>query len=51
MRRYEILLPLRFNDGVLVPDELVGDSHAPPGAYCGFLRVLVDKALQAVPFS
>jgi len=25
MRRYEILLPLRFNDGTLVPDELVGD--------------------------
>jgi len=25
MRRYEILLPLRFNDGSSVPDELVGD--------------------------
>ena len=24
MRRYEILLPLRFNDGAPVPDELVG---------------------------
>ena len=24
MRRYEILLPLRFNDGVTVPDDLVG---------------------------
>ena len=24
MRRYEILLPLRFNDGTPVPDELVG---------------------------
>ena len=23
MRRYEILLPLRFNDGTRVPDELV----------------------------
>jgi hypothetical protein len=25
MRRYEILLPLRFNDGTLVPVELVGE--------------------------
>ena len=25
MRRYEILLPLRFNDGASVPDELVGE--------------------------
>ena len=25
MRRYEILLPLRFNDGTPVPDELVGE--------------------------
>ena len=25
MRRYEILLPLRFNDGGAVPDTLVGD--------------------------
>ena len=25
MRRYEILLPLRFNDGSAVPDDLVGD--------------------------
>ncbi len=25
MRRYEILLPLRFNDGTPVPNELVGD--------------------------
>ena len=25
MRRYEILLPLRFNDGTPVPEELVGD--------------------------
>jgi hypothetical protein len=25
MRRYEILRPLRFNDGTLVPDELVGE--------------------------
>ena len=24
-RRYEILLPLRFNDGQAVPDELLGD--------------------------
>ncbi len=24
MRRYEILLPLRFNDGQPVPDDLVG---------------------------
>lgn len=24
MRRYEILLPLRFNDGTPLPDELVG---------------------------
>lgn len=24
MRRYEILLPLRFNDGSAVPDDLVG---------------------------
>ncbi len=24
MRRYEILLPLRFNDGQPVPDEMVG---------------------------
>ena len=26
MRRYEILLPLRFNDGTPVPDELVGEA-------------------------
>jgi hypothetical protein len=25
-RRYEILLPLRFNDGHPVPDELVADT-------------------------
>ena len=25
MRRYEILLPLRFNDGTAVPDEVVGE--------------------------
>ena len=25
-RRYEILLPLRFNDGQPVPDELIGDT-------------------------
>ena len=25
-RRYEILLPLRFNDGSPVPDELIGDT-------------------------
>jgi hypothetical protein len=26
LRRYEILLPLRFNDGAPVPDELVADT-------------------------
>jgi hypothetical protein len=26
LRRYEILLPLRFNDGQSVPDELVADT-------------------------
>jgi len=26
MRRYEILLPLRFNDGSPVPDELIGET-------------------------
>jgi hypothetical protein len=26
LRRFEILLPLRFNDGQPVPDELVGES-------------------------
>ncbi len=25
MRRYEILLPLRYNDGAPVPEDLVGD--------------------------
>jgi len=25
-RRYEILLPLRFNDGQTVPDELIGET-------------------------
>jgi hypothetical protein len=25
-RRYEILLPLRFNDGQAVPDDLIGKS-------------------------
>jgi hypothetical protein len=25
-RRYEILLPLRFNDGTTVPDELIADA-------------------------
>jgi hypothetical protein len=25
-RRYEILLPLRFNDGQPVPDELIADT-------------------------
>jgi len=25
-RRFEILLPLRFNDGQPVPDELIGDT-------------------------
>ena len=25
-RRYEILLPLRFNDGQAVPDELISDT-------------------------
>jgi hypothetical protein len=26
LRRYEVLLPLRFNDGQPVPDELVADT-------------------------
>jgi hypothetical protein len=26
LRRYEILLPLRFNDGQYVPDDLVADT-------------------------
>jgi hypothetical protein len=26
LRRYEILLPLRFNDGQSVPDELISDT-------------------------
>ena len=26
LRRFEILLPLRFNDGNMVPDELVGQT-------------------------
>jgi len=26
LRRYEIFLPLRFNDGTLVPDELIADT-------------------------
>jgi hypothetical protein len=26
LRRYEILLPLRFNDGQAVPDDLVADT-------------------------
>ena len=26
LRRYEILLPLRFNDGQPVPDELIADT-------------------------
>jgi hypothetical protein len=26
LRRYEILLPLRFNDGQTVPDDLVADT-------------------------
>jgi hypothetical protein len=26
LRRFEILLPLRFNDGSTVPDELVGQT-------------------------
>ena len=25
-RRYEILLPLRFNDGHTVPEEVIGDA-------------------------
>ena len=25
-RRYEILLPLRFNDGSIVPDDLIADT-------------------------
>ena len=25
MRRYEILLPLRFNDGIAVPDAIIGE--------------------------
>jgi hypothetical protein len=25
-RRYEILLPLRFNDGQPIPDELIGET-------------------------
>jgi hypothetical protein len=25
-RRYEILLPLRFNDGEAVPDEFIGEA-------------------------
>ena len=25
-RRYEVLLPLRFNDGTLVPDELIAQT-------------------------
>jgi hypothetical protein len=25
-RRYEILIPLRFNDGSDIPDELVGET-------------------------
>jgi hypothetical protein len=27
-RRYEILLPLRFNDGTPVPEELIGQTFA-----------------------
>jgi hypothetical protein len=26
LRRYEILLPLRFNDGQLVPDDFIGQT-------------------------
>ena len=26
LRRYEVLLPLRFNDGLSVPDEVVADT-------------------------
>jgi len=26
LRRYEVLLPLRFNDGQPVPDDLVADT-------------------------
>ena len=26
LRRYEILLPLRFNDGQAVPDDLIADT-------------------------
>jgi hypothetical protein len=26
LRRYEILLPLRFNDGQPVPDDLIADA-------------------------
>jgi hypothetical protein len=26
LRRYEILLPLRFNDGQFVPDDLIGQT-------------------------
>jgi hypothetical protein len=26
LRRYEVLLPLRFNDGQLVPDDVVADT-------------------------
>ncbi len=29
LRRYEILLPLRFNDGQPVPDDLVGMTTYP----------------------
>jgi hypothetical protein len=25
-RRYEVLIPLRFNDGTLVPDELIAET-------------------------
>ena len=35
MRRYEILLPLRFNDGSPVPDDLVGGEALTLCLACG----------------
>ena len=32
LRRYEILLPLRFNDGQPVPDDLIADTFEFPAA-------------------
>ena len=51
LRRYEILLPLKFNDGQSVPFTLIGDTLVDPrklGEHGKVLKVLDDQDVSPV---